>query len=67
MRFDYTKGQHANYMVSIHRWNGNDFYYFHYFKDAKKLYDDVKGKEEKGTSVSIWDMTRDIRKDYVRV
>ena len=64
MRFNYTKGQYANYMVSIHREIGEDFYYFHYFKEAKQFFDRQKESEGKGTSISLWDMKNDIRKDF---
>lgn len=67
MRFDYTKGQGAKYMVSIHRESGDDFYYFHYFKGAKELFDSAKTREAEGTSISLYDMKKDIRKEYVRV
>jgi hypothetical protein len=67
MRFNYTKGQYANYMVSIHREIGEDFYYFHYFKEAKEFFDTAKTRETKGTSLSLWDMKKDIRKDYERI
>lgn len=67
MRFDCTKGQDAKYMVSIHRWNGEDFYYFHFYKGAKEFINSAKNREEEGTSLSIWDMKKDIRKEYVRV
>lgn len=66
MKFDYTKGQEARYMVSIHRWNADDHYYLHNYRDAKKLFDEIKQKE-KDASVNLWDMKKDIRKDYVRV
>ena len=67
MRFDYTKGQVAKYMVSIHRESGDDFYYFHYFKGAKELFDSAKTREAEGTSLSLYDMKKDIRKEYARV
>ena len=54
-------------MVSIHRESGDDFYYFHYFKKAKELFDSAKTKEAEGTSISLYDMKKDIRKEYVRV
>ena len=39
-------------MVSIHRWNVDDHYYLHYYRDAKKLFDEIKQKEE-DASVTI--------------
>ena len=67
MRFDCTKGQYAKYMVSIHRECGEDFCYFHTFKEAKDFFDRKKESEGAGTSISLWDIKKDIRKDYVRV
>ena len=66
MKFDYTKGQEARYMVSIYRWNVDDHYYLHNYRDAKKLFDEIKQKEE-DASVSLWDLKKDIRKEYARV
>lgn len=67
MRVDCTKGQDAKYMVSIHRESGDDFYYFHYFKKAKELFDSAKTREAEGTSISLYDMKKDIRKEYARL
>lgn len=67
MRFDYTKGQYAKYMVSIYREIGEDFYYFHSFKEAKEFFGRIKESEGKGTTISLWDIKNDIRKDYERI
>lgn len=69
MRFDYTKGQSAKYLVSVYYGMLEDHYYFHYYKDAKKLFEDLKSKKEDlgGASVSINDLEKDIRKDYARI
>lgn len=66
MKIDRTEGLEAKWLVSINRWNVDDFYYFHYYKDAKTLFDDAVIKE-KGATISIWDMKKDTRKDYTRV
>jgi hypothetical protein len=67
MKFDYTHGNSAKYMVSIHRWNGSDQYYCESFKQAKDLFNQVTEKGlENETSVSIWDMKKDIRKEFAR-
>lgn len=67
MKFDYTNGDYAKYMVSVYRWNGEDFYYFHSFKEAREYFDRMKDKQEAGTTISLWDIKNDIRKDYVRL
>ena len=66
MKFDYTKGQTARYMVSVYRELVSDQYYFHYYADAKKLFDDIV-KKEKGAIISIYDMIYDIRKNFIKV
>ena len=67
MRFDYTKGQPAKYLVSIYRETSEDFYYFHYFKAAKEFFEAARAKEASGTSISLWDMATDVKKSFVRV
>ena len=67
MRFDFTKGQEAKYKVCIYREDGDDFCYFHTFKQAKVFFERQKIAEQAGTSISLWNMKDDIRKDYVRI
>ena len=67
MRFNYTHGKEAKYQVSIHRWNVSDFYYFSNYRDAKKCFNEWADGEEEGTSLSLWDMGKDVRKEYVRL
>lgn len=67
MKFDYTKGQTAKYMVNIYRWNTDDQYYVHYYREAKQLLEWAKKKEAEGTTISIYDIKNDIRKEYARI
>ena len=67
MRFDHTKGQKAKYLVSEHWETGYDQYYFHYYANAKDLYDRLKAKALTGTSISLWDMSKDVRKEFTRI
>lgn len=68
MRFDYTHGEKARYMVSIYAWNVNDHYYFHSFKDASQFFEKAK-KDYEGRDyfIGLNDLRRDIRKDWAKV
>ena len=67
MKFDYTKGNVAKYIVSVYNWNLNDHYYFHYYNDAKKMFNELSSKKfDEGTSISISDIVKDIRKDFYK-
>jgi len=68
MKFDYTHGNEAKYMVSAHRWNVSDQYYVDSMKKAKELFEDIK-QTNKGddVSVSIYDLKKDVRKAFARV
>lgn len=70
MKFDFTKGQPAKYMVSVYDPAGcHDQLYYHYFKEAKAELCRLKesGFYEKGTIISIYDLQKDIRKEFIRV
>ncbi len=66
MKFDYTKGKKAQYMVSIYSWNFSDHYYFSDADTAKKFFKKAGKEKEEGVSVSLWDMQKDIRKEFVK-
>ena len=63
MRFDYTKGQKARYIVSVY-WDDivEDHYYFHYFGESLAMYDKLKSDAKEGTHINLYDMVKDIRK-----
>lgn len=68
MRFDYTKGQEARYMTSVYGVNVEDHYYYHIYKEAKAAFDRLKGLEhEPGTSISVYDLKNDVKKEFARV
>lgn len=70
MKFDFTKGQPAKYMVSIYEPDGShDKLYYHYFREAKRKVNWLKENEsyEKGTIISLYDMQKDARKEFVRI
>lgn len=67
MRFDYAKGQPAKYIVNVYRWNSSDQYYVHYYREAKHLLESLKKQEAEGTTISVYDLKNDIRKDYARI
>ena len=66
MRFDNTEGKNPKYMVTVYGWSIEDHYYYAEYRRAlnmfKKLRDSVPG----GTSVSLYDMVKDVRKEYAR-
>lgn len=67
MRFDYTKGKDARYMVSIYGETIEDKYYYHYHKEAKAMFEQMKKHGfEKGTALSIYDIKQDIRKAFIK-
>lgn len=67
MIIDRTEGETAKYMVAIYRWNADDRYIYNNYKDANDMFNRIvtTGKDE-GTSVSLYDMAKDIRKAYHR-
>ena len=65
MKFNHTKGRDARYVVSLYAWNVEDYHYFYYFREAKKLFDELCGQpQEKGTVVHITDISKDVRKEF---
>ena len=67
MKFDFTKGKSAKYMVSIYMPDGcHDQLYYHYYREAKTKLDKLStcGHYERGTVISLYDIKNDIRKDY---
>lgn len=66
MTFDYANGEEAKYMVFIYRGFCNDRLYFSNYRDAKRAFDDCKGRE-KDASISLYKMPTDERKEFVKV
>jgi len=70
MKFNFTKGKSANYIVSIYEPDGcHDQLYYHYHREAKDKLNELKGSGcyEKGTIISLYDIHKDIRKEFVRI
>lgn len=70
MTFDYTKGQQAKYVVTIHHSNGftTDRCLYHSFREAKEKFNKLKENESfKGTAISLYDFVNDIRKDFAKI
>ena len=67
MKFDYTKGLKPKYLVSVHNWQVDDLYYFHYFKEAKNLFESITEENHKGFSVSLYDMDTDVKKMFKKL
>lgn len=67
MRFDRTKGMKARYMVNVYGQRVEDHYYYHYFKEADKFFNELlRIPQEQGTILSIWDLQKDVRKGFQR-
>lgn len=68
MRFDYTKGKKARYVVSLYGWNIEDHYYFNNYKEAGEMYKQLlkKHKDEVATCLGIYDLDKDIRKAFAK-
>lgn len=67
MRFFQTKGKSAKYVLSIYGPHIEDHIYYHYYNDAKMRFNSlVEERHEKETIISIYDLDKDIRKDFIR-
>ena len=63
MRFDRTGGLKERYILSVYGQGVEDHYYYHYFKDADKMFDNLlRTPHENGTIISIYDLQKDVRK-----
>ena len=55
-------------MVTIYRGFVNDHFYYHYYKQAKDFFEGIKnGGIEVGNTISVYDLSKDIRKDFARL
>lgn len=71
MRFCHTNGKDGRYLVAIHYNVFSDYHYYHYYREAKKKFDELKasgdaGHAMKGTALSLYDMVKDVRKEYAK-
>lgn len=66
MKFDYTEGKKATYMISVHWWNGGDQYYFGGYRKAKEHFNKLAENVKDGVSISLYDMKKDTKKDFVK-
>ena len=60
MRFDYTHGERAKYVVSVSDWNCGDLYYTSNIDSAMKLFRSIT-KERTTGMVSVYDLDFDGR------
>ena len=67
MKIDYTKGKEPKYLVSIYGWDIEDSYYFHYYEDAKQLFESIRKHEHEGAAVSLYDLKKDVRRAFARL
>lgn len=67
MKFDCTDGKPAKYAVRKYSWNVNDTFYYSDYKSAKaKLNELATTTKEKGTALSLYDINKDIRKEFIK-
>ena len=66
MRFDNTNGKKARYIVSLYGWNVDDRHYYHYYKDAKEMFEKIKVRAKDGCAASIYDLEKDERKAFAK-
>lgn len=68
MKYDFTHGEEARYIVSVYGEKVQDQMYYHSYRRAKGLFDLLKKEpHEKGTVISIYDLRTDTRKDFAKV
>ena len=70
MKFDFTEGKSAIYMVSIYDHVGcHDQLYYHYYRDAEAKLKELSesGFYESGTVMSLYDIKKDVRKRFIRI
>lgn len=67
MNFDYTHGRGAKYLVSLYGFNVEDRYYCDTYKEAKRIFKAIKdSKQTEGTVLSLTDMVKDFRKEFIK-
>lgn len=66
MVYDFTRGKKPRYLLILHNWQVEDKIYYHYYREAKEKFDELKEQYTRWESMSIYDMDKDIRKDYHR-
>ena len=67
MRFDFTSGKKERYLVQVYYWKVEDKFYYHYYKDAKKKFNELTDEEfNEGTIISIYDIEKDKRKAFFK-
>lgn len=64
MRFDYTEGKVANYLVSAHYETVSDYYYFHYLKAANEVFERIVNNHnpKERIIIALDDLVKDKRK-----
>ena len=68
MRFDYTEGKTEKYIVSLY-WDerNSDHFYFHEYRKAKNKFDKLKDNALKGATITLYDLIKDVRKEFVKL
>ena len=66
MKFNYTHGKTARYIVSLYKFNCNDKYYCHYYTDAERIFNSIISREKDGTC-SIYDLRTNALKRHMNL
>ena len=67
MKFDRTNGKTAKYVLTIYGERVEDHYYYHYYKEADKHFDQLlRCVWDKGTILSIYDLKKDVQKNFIK-
>ena len=68
MKFYHTLGKEPKYMVQVYTEIWDDQYYFVEYRKAMDKFKELKGCAwGEGTSISLYDMRKDIRKEYEKI
>ena len=65
MKFDYTHGKPAKFMVTVYGWNIEDRFLYNTYADAEKQYKIICAKDyDNDWATSLYDLVKDERKAY---
>ena len=64
MKYDFTHGKTAQYQVGCYGEMIDYPMFFHYYKDAKDCFNRQITSGSKWVAVSLYDMKKDVRKDF---
>ena len=65
MEFDYTNGNKPRYLVSFYGGDVKDKWYYDKYRKAKEKFNEVKKRQSRGTILSLIDVVRNARKEFI--